>query len=157
MHWHEELAFRIARKSGPLRVMNTLLDANRAITQDLPTGYLKRPHWLEAGQALMKAADSGERADIAVATELLVQAVDHEGWMHKNVVTGAYRLKDCLRMLDRQLRECIAAPTAPERKPTLKLIIGANDKAAPSGAVSVELTAQPAGQPVGRARQRRTG
>ena len=92
MHWHEELTFRIARKSGPLRVMSTLLDANRAITQDLPAGYLKRPHWLKAGQALIKAAESGVPADIAVATELLVQAVEHEGWMHKKVVTGADRL-----------------------------------------------------------------
>jgi len=30
--------------------METLLDANRALTNDLPAGYLRRRKWLETGK-----------------------------------------------------------------------------------------------------------
>ena len=83
MYWREELAFRITPKGGPLRVMETLLDANRAITQDMPKAFLKKPHWQNAGWALYRAAETGDRADILVATELLVLAVETEDWMSK--------------------------------------------------------------------------
>jgi hypothetical protein len=47
----------------------------------LPSGCLKRPHWRDAGWAVMKAADSGRADDIKAATELIVRAFEHEGWL----------------------------------------------------------------------------
>ena len=61
--------------------MRTLLDANRALVSDLPTGYLKRTHWMNAGQLLVAAAESGLEADVRSATEALVSALVTEGWM----------------------------------------------------------------------------
>ncbi len=61
-------------------MLETLLDANQAITQDLPTGFIKKQHWRQAGWAVFKAADTGRSEDISAATELLVQAVEAEGW-----------------------------------------------------------------------------
>ena len=85
MHWDKDLAFLITPKSGPMRAMKTLLDANRAVSYDLPTGWLRRMHWRRAGWRLIEAADSGAPADIRMATELLVEALDHEGWMSRVV------------------------------------------------------------------------
>jgi hypothetical protein len=77
--WSADLAFRISPKSGPMRVMNTLIDANRAITQDLPAGYLKqKPYWRQAGWAVFRAAETGLSANVRAATEALVQAADRE-------------------------------------------------------------------------------
>ena len=53
-HWHESLAYRVTPKSGPLGAMETLLDANRAISSRcLPVGSLKTEHWRKAGWALV--------------------------------------------------------------------------------------------------------
>jgi hypothetical protein len=81
MRWTVPLAFVITPKSGPLRQMTTLLDANRALTQDLPRGYLKRSHWLRAGQQLVTAAETCLPADNRAAFEEIVTALECEGWM----------------------------------------------------------------------------
>src|SRR6185437_15776940 len=51
--WNAKLAYLITPKRGPVRAMDTLLDANHAITQDLPVGWLRRPHWGAAGKLLL--------------------------------------------------------------------------------------------------------
>ena len=81
MYWEKELAYPITPKSGPMRRMETLLDANRSLTQDLPRGYLRRPNWLVVGQTLVRAAETGSNAIIREATENLVAAIEAEGWM----------------------------------------------------------------------------
>ena len=83
MHWQSRLAFRITPKSGPVRSMETLLDANRALTNDLPAGYLRRHKWLETGKTLVEAAESGSSATIREATEKLLAAIEEEGWMER--------------------------------------------------------------------------
>jgi hypothetical protein len=134
MYWQRELAFLVTPKSGPLRPMTTLLDASRAITQDLPAGFLKKKtHWREAGWAVWRAADSGARADILAATEQLVQVLAGEGWMHRNPEAMAgQRLNAWLTGMSDQLRACIAAAAAAgSPRPALKLIVGSNDRAPP--------------------------
>ncbi len=81
--WNARLAYLITPKSGPVRAMDTLLDANHAITQDLPIGWLRRPHWAAAGKLLLAAAEGGDRADLMAVTEALLAAVEHEGWMER--------------------------------------------------------------------------
>ena len=83
MHWTEQLAYTIPPKSGPMRGMETLLDANRAISDDLPAGFLKRYHWLAAGKLLVHASQTGRDADIKRATDELLNAVQREGWMNR--------------------------------------------------------------------------
>jgi hypothetical protein len=41
MHWTKQLAYTITPKSGPMRRMETLLDANRALSNDLPRELFK--------------------------------------------------------------------------------------------------------------------
>ena len=79
-YWDEPLTCVITPKSGPLPQMYSLLDANRALTGNLPHGFLKRRHWLKAGQALMTAAETGASSDIDRAFETIVIALDEEGW-----------------------------------------------------------------------------
>jgi hypothetical protein len=81
MHWEKKLAYTITPKSGPMRSMETLLDANHGLSKDLPMGYLKRRHWLEAGRILVEAADTGSVPIIREATEKLLAAIELEGWM----------------------------------------------------------------------------
>src|SRR5258708_6620681 len=83
MHWTKELAYTIAPKSGPMRKMETLLDANRALTNDLPVGSRKRPHWLAAGMLLVHASETGAETDIRRATDELVKALEYESWMSR--------------------------------------------------------------------------
>jgi hypothetical protein len=87
MHWTKELTYTITPKSGPMRGMSTLIDANRAISEDLPKGFLKRHHWLAAGKLLVHASETGRDADIKRATDELVNAVQREGWMSRDVST----------------------------------------------------------------------
>jgi hypothetical protein len=61
--------------------MQTLLDANRAMSKDLPFGYLRRRHWLTAGEAVVNAAETGTEKDIKIATDGLLNALEAEGWM----------------------------------------------------------------------------
>jgi hypothetical protein len=83
LYWQKPLRFRISPKSGPMRGMDSLLDANQALLHDLPKGFLRRPQWLAAGNLLVKAAESGDDADIEEATDLLLKAIDSEGWMSR--------------------------------------------------------------------------
>ena len=80
---NRQLAYTIAPRSGPLRVVSSLRDANHALTQDLPISYFRRPHWKAAGWQLVRAVETGSWADILVATESLLQAVITEGWMNR--------------------------------------------------------------------------
>ena len=86
-HWSKQLTYTITPKSGPMRGMETLIDANRAISEDLPTGFLKRYHWLAAGKLLVHAAETGRNADIKRATDELLNAVQREGWMNRGLST----------------------------------------------------------------------
>jgi hypothetical protein len=81
LHWDEQLAYTISPKSGPLRRMETLLDANQAVLNDLPKGFLKRPYWRVAAQLLALASETGSERDIREVTEALLDAVEREGWM----------------------------------------------------------------------------
>ena len=79
--WDKPLTFVITPKSGPLRKMVRLHDAQQALITDLPPGYLKRTHWLRAGKALVTAAETGKSRDIECAFEAIVAALDEEGWL----------------------------------------------------------------------------
>ena len=83
MHWQKELAYPITPKSGPMRRMATLLDANRALAQDLPRALFKKPYWLGVGKLLVLAAETGRPADIREATENLLEVIDRQGWMER--------------------------------------------------------------------------
>ena len=69
-----------------MRNMETLIDANHALSKDLPLAYLRRRHWLEAGNHLVEAATTGEDADVDLATEKLLFAIEREGWMERPVL-----------------------------------------------------------------------
>jgi len=81
MHWEKRLAYTITPKSGPMRSMETLLDANRALSTDLPRGYLRHRKWLDTGKLLVEAAEIGSDQIIQEATEQLLSAIEDEGWM----------------------------------------------------------------------------
>jgi hypothetical protein len=83
MHWDKKLTYVITPKSGPMRSMETLLDANHALSKDLPMQMLRLPHWYEAGKRLVTAAESGDEYDIEFATDKLLEAVEAEGWMNR--------------------------------------------------------------------------
>ena len=87
MYWNEQLAYKITPKSGPMRGMETLLDANRAISEDLPRGYTKRHHWFSAGMLLVRASYTGSATDIQKATDAVVNALEREGWMSRGAST----------------------------------------------------------------------
>ncbi|MGA2843440.1 MAG: hypothetical protein ABSG18_25565, partial [Steroidobacteraceae bacterium] len=77
--------FVITPKSGPLRKMVRLRDAQQALIADLPSGFLRRAHWLKAGKALVTAAETGKPKDIEWAFESIVAALDEEGWLPQGV------------------------------------------------------------------------
>ena len=79
--WDTRLTFVITPKSGPLRKMVWLHDAQQALIADLPPGYLKRVHWLRASACLVSAAETGKPRDIEWAFEAIVAALEEEGWL----------------------------------------------------------------------------
>jgi hypothetical protein len=79
--WDTRLTFVITPKSGPLRKMVRLRDAQQALIADLPSGFLRRAHWLTAGKALVTAAETGKPKDIEWVFESIVAALDKEGWL----------------------------------------------------------------------------
>jgi hypothetical protein len=91
MYWNKELTYWITPKSGPIRSMETLLDANHALSQDLPWLFLKRPHWLLAGALLVLAAETGSAQDIQCATDGLLRAIELEGWMTRDPAAARER------------------------------------------------------------------
>jgi hypothetical protein len=84
-NWDTFLTFVITPKSGPLRKLVRLHDVRQALIADLPPGYLKRAHWLRAGQALVTAAETGKSRDVERASEAIVAALDEEGWLPPGV------------------------------------------------------------------------
>src|SRR6266478_4930337 len=86
MYWTKQLSSTITPRGGPMRSMETLIDANHALSKDLPLAYLRRQHWLEAGNLLVEAAATGEDGDVELATEKLLYAIEHEGWMERPVL-----------------------------------------------------------------------
>jgi hypothetical protein len=79
--WDKPLSYEITPKSGPVRKLVTLADVRSAMVYDLPPGTTKLPHWLNAGLLVVAASESGQPADIRVATDALCDALDTEGWM----------------------------------------------------------------------------
>jgi hypothetical protein len=91
MYWNKELTYWITPKSGPIRTIKTLLDANHALSQDLPRTFLKRPHWLGAGAFLVRAAETGRDKEIERATDGLPRAIELEGWMSRvHLIAGQH-------------------------------------------------------------------
>ena len=88
MHWTEQLAYTITPKSGPMRRMETLLDANRAISEDIPREVRKHHQWFSAGTLLVRASITGSAADIQKATDAVLKAVESEGWMSRGASTS---------------------------------------------------------------------
>lgn len=64
-----------------MRRMETLIDANHALTNDVPRDVRKQKHWLRAGALVVEAAETGTAESIRFATEALVEALELEGWM----------------------------------------------------------------------------
>lgn len=81
MSWNAELAYDVTPKSGPMRAMRTLRDANYAFLEDLKPQSRYQGHWFAVGRLLMAAANSGRRLDLMLATDALVMALEVEGWM----------------------------------------------------------------------------
>ncbi len=82
MSWNAELAYFVTPKSGPMRPMMTLRDANHALLDDLPVRYRHQRHWFRVGRFLLAAATKGSsRLDLMLATDALVMALEVEGWM----------------------------------------------------------------------------
>jgi len=81
MSWNAELAYDVTPKSGPMRAMRTLRDANYALLDDLTAQCRYRRHWFAVGRLLVTAAKSGGRLDVMLATDALVMALEVEGWM----------------------------------------------------------------------------
>ena len=82
---HEAGVPGLRRKRGlPVRAIETLLDANHAITQDLPVGLAAAAFTgASPRKLLLAAAESGELADITAVTDALLGAVEREGWMER--------------------------------------------------------------------------
>ena len=66
--------------------MTTLLDVNRAISEDLPRDALKIPRWRDLAVLLVRASETGTREDIEAVTAELVFALNKEGWMTRGPV-----------------------------------------------------------------------
>ena len=81
------LTYEITPKSGPLRKLATLADVRSALVHDMPAELRKRPHWLRAGMLVVAASESGTAADIRVATDALIEALDAEGWLSSATLT----------------------------------------------------------------------
>ena len=92
-NWDTPLTFVITPKSGPLRKMVRLRDAQQALIADLPPGFLRRAQWLKAGKALVTAADTGDAEDINWAFEAIVAAVAEEGWFTRTM-TNPHKRND---------------------------------------------------------------
>ena len=109
---NRDLAYTIAPRSGPFRVVSSLRDANHALTQDLPISYFRRSHWKAAGWQLVRAAETGSSADIDVATESLLQALITEGWMNRETACASEKrdqeLQTTIEALTKRLEQALS-------------------------------------------------
>jgi hypothetical protein len=56
MNWSLSLTYFISPRNGPMRRMETLLDANRALSKDLGFKFLKEPHTAAGSKYLVPGA-----------------------------------------------------------------------------------------------------
>jgi hypothetical protein len=70
-YWHKSFKYPITPKRGPMPQMFSLIDARGAFLE-LPQGFLRRPHRLRAGQALLTASQTGTLIDIQWAFDTIV-------------------------------------------------------------------------------------
>jgi hypothetical protein len=99
-YWFKCFNYPITPKRGSITQMFSLSDAKRAFL-DLPPGYLRRPHWLRAGHALLTASLTGRLIDIQWAFDTIVAALDEEGWFDsrpENITTTPHRVGEAWRL-----------------------------------------------------------
>jgi len=110
--WDKLLTFVIAPKNGPLRKMVRLRDAQQALIADLPPGFLRRAHWLKAGNALVTAAETGKPKDLEWAFESIVAALDEEGWLPQGASCAPLPRSDLRFESLRRVRPSVGSFTA---------------------------------------------
>ena len=99
-YWYKCFNYPITPKRGSMAQMFSLSDAKGAFL-DLPQGYLRRPHWLRAGHALLTASQTGRLIDIQWAFDTIVAAVDEEGWFDsrpENITTTPHQVGEAWRL-----------------------------------------------------------
>lgn len=79
-NWLVPLSRPIAPTSGPLREMHNLLDARRAIEEDLPIYLHDTIRWGVVRRALILAAKLNTLDQVERASRLLATAIKNEGW-----------------------------------------------------------------------------
>ena len=79
-HWDKRLAEVIRPTGGPIAELVTLRDAARFVTE-LESWRQARPHWVYAGELVLRAGESGKAADIEEATIQMRRALRVEGWL----------------------------------------------------------------------------
>jgi len=82
MHFEKHLSHAIRTNGGALRPeADNLGDALDMIDEDVPDSFRERPHWRQARNQIIEAAETGSQADIYEATARLVTALQIEGWL----------------------------------------------------------------------------
>jgi hypothetical protein len=95
-YWYTCFDYPITPKCGPMPQMFSLNDAKGGFL-DLPRGFLRRPHWLRAGHALLAASQTGRLIDVQWAFDTIVAALDEEGWFNlrgENITTEPHPAGD---------------------------------------------------------------
>jgi hypothetical protein len=113
MSWNAELAYDVTPKSGPMRAMRTLRDANYALLDDLTARGRYRGHWSAVGRLLLAAANRGGRLDVMLVTDALVMALEVEGWMTRSPRQAHCRQKQCGDTVALTLMQGTDQPRAP--------------------------------------------
>src|SRR5829696_3449271 len=86
MHFEKHLSHAIRTNGGALRPeADNLGDALDMIDEDLPDFLRARPHWRQARNQIIEAAETGSQADIYEATARLVTALQIEGFLDVEV------------------------------------------------------------------------
>src|SRR5215204_2212507 len=76
MDFEKPLRRPVRTKGGGLRIEpKTLGDALDMIDEEVPDSIRKRPHWRQARNQIIEAAETGSQADIYEATARLVTAL----------------------------------------------------------------------------------
>lgn len=79
-NWLVPLAPPVKPRGGPLREMHTLLDAKRAIEEDLPIHLHDTIRWGVVRRALDLAAKLNTVEQVERASRFLSAAIQNEGW-----------------------------------------------------------------------------